>query len=68
MEPPRRIYKITYLDREFSINGIWSAANDGRLFGIRIVRARNWANIRKISNAPEGVRHLSFKSQEYTAG
>jgi arsenite oxidase large subunit len=29
---------------------------------------QTWANIRKISDAPEGVRHLSFKSQEYTAG
>jgi len=24
-----------------------------------------WANIRKISDAPEGVKHLTFKSQEY---
>ena len=29
---------------------------------------QTWANIRKISDAPEGVKHLSFKSQEYTAG
>lgn len=26
---------------------------------------QTWANIRKISDAPEGVKHLSFKSQEY---
>ncbi|TIM32755.1 MAG: hypothetical protein E5Y63_02745 [Mesorhizobium sp.] len=24
-----------------------------------------WADIRKISDTPEGVKHLSFKSQEY---
>ncbi len=29
---------------------------------------QTWANIRKISDAPEGVKHLSFKSQEYQAG
>lgn len=28
---------------------------------------QTWGNIRKISNAPEGVRHLTFKSKEYTA-
>ncbi|CAH2403853.1 arsenate reductase (azurin) large subunit [Mesorhizobium escarrei] len=28
---------------------------------------QTWANIRKISDAPEGVKHLSFKSQEYQA-
>jgi arsenite oxidase large subunit len=27
---------------------------------------QTWANIRKISGAPEGTRHLSFKSQEYS--
>jgi arsenite oxidase large subunit len=26
---------------------------------------QTWANIRKISDAPEGVKHLTFKSQEY---
>jgi arsenite oxidase large subunit len=26
---------------------------------------QTWGNIRKISDAPEGVRHLTFKSQEY---
>jgi arsenite oxidase large subunit len=26
---------------------------------------QTWANVRKISGAPEGTRHLSFKSQEY---
>ncbi len=26
---------------------------------------QTWGNIRKISSAPEGTRHLSFKSQEY---
>ena len=26
---------------------------------------QTWGNIRKIANAPEGTRHLSFKSQEY---
>ena len=26
---------------------------------------QTWANIRKISDAPESVRHLSFKSPEY---
>jgi arsenite oxidase large subunit len=29
---------------------------------------QTWAGIRKIADAPEGVQHLSFKSQEYTAG
>jgi arsenite oxidase large subunit len=29
---------------------------------------QTWANIRKIADAPEVARHLSFKSQEYTAG
>jgi arsenite oxidase large subunit len=28
---------------------------------------QTWANIRKISDAPESVKHLSFKSQEYPA-
>jgi arsenite oxidase large subunit len=28
---------------------------------------QTWANIRKISDAPAAVRHLSFKSKEYTA-
>lgn len=28
---------------------------------------QTWANIRKISDAPESVRHLTFKSQEYTS-
>jgi arsenite oxidase large subunit len=26
---------------------------------------QTWANIRKLADAPEGTRHLSFKSQEY---
>lgn len=29
---------------------------------------QTWANIRKIADAPESVRHLSFKSLEYSAG
>jgi arsenite oxidase large subunit len=29
---------------------------------------QTWGAIRKIADAPEAVRHLSFKSQEYTAG
>ena len=28
---------------------------------------QTWANIRKISDAPSSVRHLSFKSKEYTS-
>jgi arsenite oxidase large subunit len=28
---------------------------------------QTWANIRRISDAPEGVKHLTFKSQEYKA-
>ena len=28
---------------------------------------QTWANIRKISDAPEGVKHLTFKSQECTS-
>jgi len=28
---------------------------------------QTWANIRKLADAPEGVRHLSFKSLDYTA-
>ncbi len=28
---------------------------------------QTWANIRKISDAPEGVKHLTFKSQEYSS-
>ncbi|MFG1360172.1 arsenate reductase (azurin) large subunit [Xanthobacter pseudotagetidis] len=28
---------------------------------------QTWGNIRKIADAPEGVRHLTFKSQEYPA-
>ena len=28
---------------------------------------QTWANIRKISDAPESVKHLTFKSQEYTS-
>ena len=27
---------------------------------------QTWGDIRKIADAPEGVRHLSFKSDEYT--
>jgi arsenite oxidase large subunit len=26
---------------------------------------QTWANIRKLADAPEGVRHLTFKGQEY---
>jgi arsenite oxidase large subunit len=26
---------------------------------------QTWGNIRKIADAPEGVRHLTFKSKEY---
>jgi arsenite oxidase large subunit len=29
---------------------------------------QTWGNIRKIANAPEGVRHLTFKSQDYAVG
>ncbi len=29
---------------------------------------QTWAGIRKIADAPEGVRHLTFKAQEYSAG
>ena len=29
---------------------------------------QTWGNIRKIADAPEGVRHLTFKSQEYKLG
>jgi arsenite oxidase large subunit len=28
---------------------------------------QTWADIRKISDAPEGVKHLTFKSQEYSS-
>ena len=28
---------------------------------------QTWANIRKLADAPEGVKHLSFKSLEYRA-
>ena len=28
---------------------------------------QTWGNIRKIADAPEGVRHLTFKSKEYPA-
>jgi arsenite oxidase large subunit len=29
---------------------------------------QTWGSIRKIADAPEGVRHLTFKSEEYSAG
>jgi arsenite oxidase large subunit len=29
---------------------------------------QTWGAIRKIADAPEGVRHLTFKSEEYTTG
>ncbi len=29
---------------------------------------QTWGAIRKLADAPEAVRHLSFKSLEYTAG
>lgn len=29
---------------------------------------QTWGNIRKIADAPKGVAHVSFKSQEYTTG
>lgn len=29
---------------------------------------QTWAGIRKIADAPEGVRHLTFKSEEYFSG
>src|SRR5262245_35616208 len=29
---------------------------------------QTWGNIRKLANAPEGVRHLTFKSQDYAVG
>jgi arsenite oxidase large subunit len=28
---------------------------------------QTWGNIRKISDAPQSVKHLTFKSKEYTA-
>ena len=28
---------------------------------------QTWGNIRKLADAPEGVKHLSFKSLDYTA-
>jgi len=28
---------------------------------------QTWANIRRLAGAPEGVKHLSFKVQEYKA-
>jgi arsenite oxidase large subunit len=28
---------------------------------------QTWGNIRKLADAPEGVKHLSFKSIEYSA-
>ena len=29
---------------------------------------QTWANIRKLASAPESVKHLSFKSQDYKNG
>ena len=29
---------------------------------------QTWGNIRKIADAPEGIRHQTFKSQEYSLG
>ncbi len=29
---------------------------------------QTWGNIRKIADAPGGVRHLTFKSQDYAVG
>jgi arsenite oxidase large subunit len=29
---------------------------------------QTWGNIRKIADAPEGIRHLTFKSQDYAVG
>ena len=29
---------------------------------------QTWGGIRKLADAPEGVRHLTFKSEEYSAG
>jgi hypothetical protein len=29
---------------------------------------QTWGNIRKIADTPEGVRHLTFKSQDYAVG
>jgi arsenite oxidase large subunit len=29
---------------------------------------QTWADIRKLAAAPAGVKHLSFKAQEYKAG
>jgi arsenite oxidase large subunit len=29
---------------------------------------QTWGNIRKIADVPEGVRHLTFKSQDYVVG
>jgi hypothetical protein len=29
---------------------------------------QTWGAIRKLSDAPEGVKHATFKSQEYAAG
>jgi arsenite oxidase large subunit len=28
---------------------------------------QSWANIRRLAGAPDGVKHLSFKVQEYKA-
>jgi arsenite oxidase large subunit len=29
---------------------------------------QTWANIRRLASAPDAVKHLSFKAQEYKAG
>jgi arsenite oxidase large subunit len=29
---------------------------------------QTWANIRKLADAPEGTKGITWKSQEYTAG
>jgi arsenite oxidase large subunit len=29
---------------------------------------QTWANIRRLAAAPDGVKHLSFKSQQYKVG
>ncbi|MFC3320793.1 molybdopterin dinucleotide binding domain-containing protein [Mesorhizobium kowhaii] len=57
----------TFMLFEFPTGVVGNVINAGTNELILPNYKQTWANIRKISDAPESVKHLSFKSTEYQA-
>jgi arsenite oxidase large subunit len=58
----------TFMLFAFPTSVMGNVINDGVNEFIIPNYKQTWADIRKISDAPEGAKHLTFKSQEYSAG